>query len=105
MKTIFLITSIVFVIGNSQAQRVLDSLNYNNTQDIHFFRNVKNRTLVKKYTTVNNNVIQVADTVILGNPTSQNLTQEPILGVMVIQEEWVFLILEVPQKKPMNLSC
>lgn len=80
MKTIFLITSIVFVIGNSQAQRVLDSLNYNNTQDIHFFRNVKNRTLVKKYTTVNDNVIQVADTVILGNPTSQEFNSRTYSG-------------------------
>ena len=80
MKTIFLITSIVFVIDNSQAQRVLDSLNYNNTQDIHFFRNVKNRTLVKKYTTVNNNVIQVADTVILGNPTSQEFNSRTYSG-------------------------
>jgi len=80
MKTIFLIISIVFVIGNSQAQRVLDSLNYNNTQDIHFFRNVKNRTLVKKYTTVNDNVIQVADTVILGNPTSQEFNSRTYSG-------------------------
>ncbi|MFT6869861.1 MAG: hypothetical protein ACJAYY_001250 [Paraglaciecola sp.] len=53
------------------AQKEVASLTYENTQDISFFKNIKNRTLVQKYKTINNNVIQIGDTVILGNPTSQ----------------------------------
>jgi hypothetical protein len=30
--------------------------------------------LVKKYRTVNDNVIRIGDTVVLGNPTSQELS-------------------------------
>ena len=55
-------------------------MSYDNTQDIIFFKNVKNRTLVKKYTTVNDNVIQVGDTVILGNPTSQEFSSRTYSG-------------------------
>ena len=71
MKKIILVALTILSISTIIAQKELDSLSYDNTQDINFFKNVKNRTLVKKYTTVNNNVIQVGDTVILGNPTSQ----------------------------------
>ena len=36
--------------------------------------------MVKKYTTVNDNVIQVGDTVILGNPTSQEFSSRTYSG-------------------------
>ncbi|TXD49022.1 MULTISPECIES: hypothetical protein [unclassified Polaribacter] len=61
----------LLTITTSNAQNEVASLTYENTQDINFFKNIKNRTLVQQYKTINNNVIQVGDTVILGNPTSQ----------------------------------
>jgi LysM repeat protein len=70
-KNITLFAFTLLSIISLNAQRELDSLNYENTQDISFFRNIKNNTDVKKYKTINKNVIQVGDTVILGNPTSQ----------------------------------
>jgi len=70
--------TILFAIGilsiiKIQAQRELDSLSYENTQDINFFKNVKNNTLLKKYKTINNNIVKIGDTLILGNPTSSEL--------------------------------
>jgi|TARA_B110000208_G_scaffold80793_1_gene103143 hypothetical protein len=75
VKTIItLLTITLLTIYNLNAQREIDSLTYENTQDINFFKNIKNRTLVKKYRTVNDNVIRIGDTVVLGNPTSQELS-------------------------------
>jgi len=75
MKTIItLLTITLLTIYNLNAQREIDSLTYENTQDINFFKNIKNRTLVKKYRTVNDNVIRIGDTVVLGNPRSQELS-------------------------------
>ena len=75
MKTIItLLTITLLTIYNLNAQREIGSLTYENTQDINFFKNIKNRTLVKKYRTVNDNVIRIGDTVVLGNPTSQELS-------------------------------
>lgn len=79
-KIITLITLTLFSITNTNAQRELDSLTYENTQDISFFKNVKNRTLIKKYKTINKNVIQIGDTVILGNPTSQEFSSKTYSG-------------------------
>ena len=80
-KTNF-ITLALFAITtlSSMAQKKLDSLTYEQTQDITFFKNVKNRTLVTKYTTVSDNTIQVGDTVILGNPTSQEMSTKTYGG-------------------------
>lgn len=80
MKKIILVTLTILSVSTIIAQKELDSLSYDNTQDINFFKNVKNRTLVKKYTTVNNNIIQVGDTVILGNPTSQEFSSRTYSG-------------------------
>ena len=80
MKKIILVALTILSISTIIAQNELDSLSYDNTQDINFFKNVKNRTLVKKYTTVNNNVIQVGDTVVLGNPTSQEFSSRTYSG-------------------------
>ena len=66
----------LLTITSINAQREIDSLTYENTQDINFFSKIKNRTLVKKYKTVNQNVIQIGDTVVLGNPTSQEFSSK-----------------------------
>ncbi|MCI2230289.1 hypothetical protein MC378_14010 [Polaribacter sp. MSW13] len=79
-KIITLIALTLFSITNTNAQRELDSLTYENTQDINFFKSVKNRTLIQKYKTINKNVIQIGDTVILGNPTSQEFSSKTYSG-------------------------
>lgn len=76
--TLFAIT--LLTIFSLNAQREIDSLNYENTQDIDFFKNIKNRTLVKKYRTINDNVIRIGDTVVLGNPTNQELSSKTYTG-------------------------
>ena len=73
-KIISLLTITLLTFISLNAQREIDYLNYENTQDIEFFKNIKNRTLVKKYRTINDNVIKIGDTVVLGNPTSQELS-------------------------------
>jgi len=79
-KIITLLTFTFLTISNINAQREIDSLTYENTQDINFFSKIKNRTLVKKYKTVNQNVIRIGDTVILGNPTSQEFSSKTYSG-------------------------
>ena len=79
-KIITLFAFTLLTIVNLNAQREIDSLTYENTQDIEFFKNVKNRTLVKKYRTINDNVIRIGDTVVLGNPTNQELSSKTYTG-------------------------
>jgi hypothetical protein len=84
MKTMkikhYLFTLVLFTITSANAQKELDSLTYENTQDINFFRNIKNNTKIKKYVTANENVVQVGDTLILGNPTSQETNPRTVGG-------------------------
>ena len=79
-KIITLFAFTLLTIVNLNAQREIDSLTYENTQDIEFFKNIKNRTLVKKYRTINDNVIRIGDTVVLGNPTNQELSSKTYTG-------------------------
>lgn len=70
MKTYLSLLFICVFTIQTYSQRELDSLTYEQTQDINFFKNIKNRTSIQVYTTVNRNVVKVGDTVILGKPTS-----------------------------------
>lgn len=79
-KIITLLTITLLSILNLNAQKEIDSLNYENTQDIEYFKNIKNRTLVKMYRTINDNVIRIGDTVVLGNPTNQELSSKTYTG-------------------------
>jgi hypothetical protein len=79
-KIVTLFTITLLTIFNLSAQREIDSLTYENTQNIEFFKNIKNRTLVKKYRTINDNVIRIGDTVVLGNPTNQELSSKTYTG-------------------------
>jgi hypothetical protein len=75
----FIIVTLIFS-ANSNAQKELDSLNFKNTQDINFFKTIKNRTLVKKYTTESGNVIKIGDTIVLGAPTSMEMSTKTLSG-------------------------
>ena len=81
MKKIITLFAVTLVtITSISAQRELDSLSYENTQDINFFKKIKNRTSITRYQTVNKNIIKVGDTVILGNPTSQEFSSKTYTG-------------------------
>jgi len=76
---IFISVTLIFV-ANISAQKELDSLNFKNTQDINFFKTIKNRTLVKKYTTESGNIIKIGDTIVLGAPTSMEMSTKTLSG-------------------------
>ncbi|MFL0065542.1 hypothetical protein V2647_07620 [Tenacibaculum maritimum] len=73
MKKTIILIAVLFFTKMANSQRIIEFLTFENTQDINFFRKVKNRTLVLKYQTENKNTIKVGDTVILGKPTSQEV--------------------------------
>jgi len=81
MKKIITIIAVTLIfVTNINAQKELDSLNFKNTQDLNFFKNIKNRTLVKKYTTESGNVIKIGDTIVLGAPTSMEMSTKTLSG-------------------------
>jgi len=75
-----LITLAVLFITSTYAQKEIDFVNYKNSQDINFFKKIKNRTLVKEYETQSGNAIKVGDTVVLGNPTSVEMSTRTTSG-------------------------
>lgn len=79
-KIIPLITLAVLFITNTYAQKEIDFVNYKNSQDINFFKKIKNRTLVKEYETQSGNAIKVGDTVVLGSPTSVEMSTRTASG-------------------------
>ena len=80
MRNIITVAFMLFLANTLCAQRTLDSLTYENTQDINFFKTVKNKTLIQQYTTVSKNVIKIGDTVVLGTPTSQEFNSRTYSG-------------------------
>ena len=80
MRNIITVAFMLFLGSTLCAQRTLDSLTYENTQDINFFKTVKNKTLIQQYTTVSKNVIKIGDTVVLGTPTSQEFNSRTYSG-------------------------
>tara|TARA_B110000902_G_scaffold262767_1_gene340365 strand:+ start:11850 stop:12557 length:708 start_codon:yes stop_codon:yes gene_type:complete len=79
-KIIPLITLAVLFITSTYAQKEIDFVNYKNSQNINFFKKIKNRTLVKEYETQSGNAIKVGDTVVLGNPTSVEMSTRKTSG-------------------------
>ena len=71
IKKITCLLLLLLVGTNINAQKKeLDLLTYENSQDINFFKQIKNNTKIKKYITVSENAVQIGDTLILGAPTS-----------------------------------
>jgi len=73
MKKTFAFLTLFLSMINICAQEDLNLLTYANTQDISFFRSIKDDTQVKEYITANKNSVKVGDTLILGTPTSQEI--------------------------------
>lgn len=80
MKTTITFFSILLSVITVHAQESIDLLTYENTQDINFFSNVKNGTLIKEYITTTKNSVKVGDTLILGSPTSQEMNTKTYSG-------------------------
>lgn len=77
-KTIASVAIAIVSVLHVQAQKELDELTYDNSQDISFFSNIDNNTDVRKYITANGNNVSIGDTLILGIPTSQESNTKTI---------------------------
>ena len=55
-------------------------MTYDNTQDINFFSTIKNGAQVKEYTTINKNSVKIGDTLVLGAPTSEEMSTRTYSG-------------------------
>ena len=64
-----LIALLSFTFSYSQKQPI-EKLSYEQTQDIDFFRSIKNNTPVVEYIISDKNSIKAGDTLVIGNPTS-----------------------------------
>ena len=80
MKKTITLFAIIFSIINIQAQDEIDVLTYDNTQDINFFSTIKNGAQVKEYTTINKNSVKIGDTLVLGAPTSEEMSTRTYSG-------------------------
>ena len=73
IKKTFTLLTIILAIINISAQEEINLLTYANTQNINFFKSIKDNTHVKEYITSNKNSVKIGDTLILGTPTSQEI--------------------------------
>ena len=80
MKKTSILLFIFFSIINIHAQEKIEVLTYANTQDINFFSTVNNGAEVKQYTTANKNSVKIGDTLILGMPSSQEVSTKTYAG-------------------------
>lgn len=70
----------VYLQNDINTKDEVNLLTYENTQDINFFRTVKNGTLIKEYFTINKNSVKIGDTLILGTPTSEEISTRTYSG-------------------------
>ena len=70
-NTILIITLFVGVQAFGQ-KKYIESMTYEQSQDINFFIDVKNNTKVGEYTTKSGNTIKLGDTLIIGQPTNES---------------------------------
>lgn len=77
-KTITFIIIFLSTISIYAQENIL--LTYENTQDINFFNSIKNGTQVKEYITVSKNSVKIGDTLILGTPTSEEMSTRTYSG-------------------------
>lgn len=70
IKKLFIILIAFGTCSVYSQKRQLEKLTYKQSQDITFFKKIKNRTLINEYITANNNSIKIGDTLVIGKPTS-----------------------------------
>ena len=80
MKKIF-ITILAFSSFTLFSQKkYIESMSFEQSQDIDFFINVKNNTKLGEYITASGNSVKLGDTLIIGNPTSSSATSSTYGG-------------------------
>jgi hypothetical protein len=73
MKKISLFTVVLFISISIYAQKKpIDKLTYEQSQNIEYFKTVKNNTPVIEYISEDGNSFKIGDTLVLGRPTSQS---------------------------------
>lgn len=80
MKTTITFLTILLSVLTIRAQVDIELLTYDNTEDINYFTSVKNGALIKEYITTSKNSVKVGDTLILGLPTSQEMSTKTYSG-------------------------
>ena len=80
MKTTITFFTILLSVITIRAQVDIELLTYDNTQDINYFTSVKSGALIKEYITTSKNSVKVGDTLILGSPTSQEMSTKTYSG-------------------------
>ena len=61
-------------------KKYIESMSFEQSQDIDFFINVKNNTKLGEYITASGNSVKLGDTLIIGNPTSSSATSSTYGG-------------------------
>ena len=80
MKKIFLTILAFSSFTLFSQKKYIESMSFDQSQDINFFINVKNNTKLGEYITASGNSVKLGDTLIIGNPTSSSATSNTYGG-------------------------
>jgi len=80
MKKIFLTILAFSSFTLFSQKKYIESMSFEQSQDINFFINVKNNTKLGEYITASGNSVKLGDTLIIGNPTSSSATSNTYGG-------------------------
>ena len=80
MKKIFLTILAFSSFTLFSQKKYIESMSFEQSQDINFFINVKNNTKLGEYITASGNSVKLGDTLIIGNPTSSYATSNTYGG-------------------------
>ena len=80
MKKIFITILALSSFTLFSQKKFIESMSFNQSQDIDFFINVKNNTKLGEYITASGNSVKLGDTLIIGNPTSSYATSNTFGG-------------------------
>ena len=80
MKKIFITILAFSSFALFSQKKYIESMSFEQSQDIDFFINVKNNTKLVEYITASGNSVKLGDTLIIGNPTSSSATSSTYGG-------------------------
>ncbi len=80
MKKIFITILAFSSFALFSQKKYIESMSFEQSQDIDFFINVKNNTKLGEYITASGNSVKLGDTLIIGNPTSSSATSSTYGG-------------------------
>tara|TARA_B110000908_G_C10126053_1_gene389914 strand:+ start:153 stop:857 length:705 start_codon:yes stop_codon:yes gene_type:complete len=79
MRKLILVLLLIPILSFSQKQTIVE-LTHDQSQDINYYRSIKNNTKVLNYILADGNKVSVGDTLIIGLPTSQSSTSNTYAG-------------------------